>query len=97
VLAGSTDIGLWVTKQFRELPELIAIGEVRELQRIDEEGGALHIGAGVSLEAAWRALVRHWPALQDVWLRFASLPGAPPARWAATSPTARRSAIRRRC
>jgi xanthine dehydrogenase small subunit len=67
-------MGLWVTKQFRELPELIAIGEVRELQQVDEEGGALHIGAGVSLEAAWRVLVRHWPALQDVWLRFASLP-----------------------
>ena len=74
VLAGSTDIGLWVTKQFRELPELVAIGEVRELQQVAEQGGALHIGAGASLEAAWRALVRHWPALQDLWLRFASLP-----------------------
>jgi xanthine dehydrogenase small subunit len=34
----------------------------------------LSIGAAASLEAAWRALVRLWPSLQDLWLRFASLP-----------------------
>ena len=74
ILAGSTDMGLWVTKQFRDLPELIYIGGVKELQRIEAVDGALHIGAAASLEAAWRALAAHWPALRDVWLRFASLP-----------------------
>ena len=74
VLAGSTDIGLWVTKQFRDLPELIFSGEVAELKRIDEVDGGLRIGAAVSLEDAWQALVARWPALRDVWLRFASLP-----------------------
>ena len=74
VLAGSTDIGLWVTKQFRPLPELIYIGEVVELKKLEVIDGALHIGAAVSLEEAWRSLVQRWPALRDVWLRFASLP-----------------------
>jgi xanthine dehydrogenase small subunit len=74
VLAGSTDMGLWVTKQFRELPELIYIGGVSELQRVEVLDGALHIGAAASLESAWQALVQHWPALRDLWLRFASLP-----------------------
>jgi xanthine dehydrogenase small subunit len=74
VLAGSTDMGLWVTKQFRELPELIYIGRVDELKRIEVIDGALHLGAAASLEDAWVALVEHWPALRDVWLRFASLP-----------------------
>ena len=74
VLAGSTDIGLWVTKQFRVLPELIYVGRVVELQRIDSDARGLHIGAAVPLEAAWRALAQRWPALQDVWLRFASPP-----------------------
>jgi xanthine dehydrogenase small subunit len=32
------------------------------------------IGAAASLEAAWQALVAEWPALRDVWLRFAALP-----------------------
>jgi len=74
VLAGSTDIGLWVTKQFRDLPELIYIGGVEELKRIVVTSGVLHIGAAVSLEEAWQALAGHWPSLRDVWLRFASLP-----------------------
>ena len=75
VLAGSTDVGLWVTKQFRPLPALLSVGDVAELQAITEgPDGRLRIGAGASLEAAWRALAARWPALRDVWLRFASLP-----------------------
>jgi xanthine dehydrogenase small subunit len=74
LLAGSTDIGLWVTKLFRPLPDLIHVGEVEELRRITRGGGQLRIGAGASLEAAYRALVAEWPSLEDVWLRFASVP-----------------------
>src|SRR5436309_2881794 len=74
LLAGSTDIGLWVTKQFRDLPELIYIGEVDELKRIEQRDGSLWIGAGASLEDAYSALVARVPTLQDLWLRFASLP-----------------------
>jgi xanthine dehydrogenase small subunit len=75
VLAGSTDIGLWVNKMFRELPELIYVGDVDELRRIQTTGdGALSIGAAASLEDAWSALVKRHPALQDMWLRFASVP-----------------------
>jgi xanthine dehydrogenase small subunit len=74
VLAGSTDMGLWVTKQFRELPVLISINEVAELKTVALQSDDIHIGAAASLEAAWQALVTEWPALRDVWLRFASLP-----------------------
>ncbi len=74
VLAGSTDMGLWVTKQFRDLGTLISVGAVPELRRIHAADGALHIGAAATLEAAWQALAAHWPGLRDVWLRFASLP-----------------------
>jgi xanthine dehydrogenase small subunit len=74
VLAGSTDIGLWVTKQFRELGELIYIGNVAELRRIHTTAGHIEIGAAATLESAWQALVAEWPSLRDVWLRFASLP-----------------------
>ena len=34
----------------------------------------LSIGAGASLEDAWRALVARWPTLAEVWLRFAGVP-----------------------
>ena len=74
LLAGGTDVALWVNKQFRELGELIYLGEVAELKAIDEAGGWLTIGAGASLEAAWAALARHWPDSREMGLRFASLP-----------------------
>ncbi|MFO1272663.1 MAG: xanthine dehydrogenase small subunit [Rubrivivax sp.] len=74
LLAGGTDIGLWVTKQFRDLGTLLYIGNVEELKRVEVEGDTLRIGAAASLEAAWAALAAEWPALRDVWLRFASLP-----------------------
>lgn len=74
VLAGSTDIGLWVNKQFRDLPELIYIGRVAELQRVDVYDDSLYIGAAATLDVAWQALAHEWPSLQDVWLRFASPP-----------------------
>jgi len=80
LLAGSTDIGLWVNKQFRAVGDLLFVGEVDELKRIELRGDELWIGAGASLEAAWRALVQRWPTLTDVWLRFAS----PPIRNAGT-------------
>ena len=74
LLSGSTDIGLWVTKLFRDLPDLIYVGDVDAMKRIEVDAGAVRIGAGASLEDAWRVLARHWPSLLDVWLRFASVP-----------------------
>ena len=80
LLAGSTDIGLWVNKQFKPLGDLIYVGAVDALKHIATRDGELTIGAGASLEDAWRALAARWPSLTDVWLRFAS----PPIRHAGT-------------
>ncbi len=80
LLAGSTDIGLWVNKQFRPLGDIVFIGKVAEMKLIAASAAELLIGAGASLEAAWRALAQRWPTLTDVWLRFAS----PPIRNAGT-------------
>ena len=78
VLAGATDIGLWTNKQFRDLPELLFIGAVDALRRIEpfDDGGTrwLSIGAGASLEQAWRALVARFPSLDEIRLRFAGTP-----------------------
>ena len=80
LLAGSTDIGLWVNKQFRELPTLIYTGRVEALKAIREEDGGLWIGAAASLEDAWAALTALAPSLAELWRRFAS----PPVRHAGT-------------
>jgi xanthine dehydrogenase small subunit len=80
VLAGGTDVGLWVTKQQRELSTVIYIGNVTELQRIKATPDALNVGAAVSLTDAFAALVAHYPKLDEVCRRFAS----PPIRNAGT-------------
>jgi xanthine dehydrogenase small subunit len=75
LLAGSTDIGLWVTKQMRELGDIIYLGHVDALKQIAENDGMLDIGAGVTLEQAYQAVAAHYPAeLSAMWQRFASLP-----------------------
>ena len=75
LLAGSTDVGLWITKQMRDIGDIIYLGHVDELKNVTESGGMLDIGAGVSLEEAYKALCRHYPEqLSELWQRFASLP-----------------------
>ncbi len=80
LLAGCTDIGLWVNKMFRDLGDIVYVGEVDALKRIAVADGMLHIGAGATLEDAWSALAAHWPTLNEAWLRFAG----PPVRHAGT-------------
>ena len=80
VLAGGTDVGLWVTKQYRQLPVVIYLGGVTELAHINETGDYLEIGAAVSLTDAFAALAQHYPELFEIMRRFAS----PPIRNAGT-------------
>ncbi len=72
LLAGGTDVGLWVTKQHRHLETVIAVERVAELDRVAERDGVLEIGAGATYEAAEAALVRHWPSLRPLLLRLGS-------------------------
>ncbi len=76
VLAGGTDIGLWVTKQLRDLPPMVYIGSVSELKTIRHEPDGLRVGAAVPLAEAWEALVRLYPRLGEMAQRF----GSPPVR-----------------
>jgi xanthine dehydrogenase small subunit len=80
LLAGNTDVGLWVNKQLRELVDIIYTGEVTELQAITRFVGSIRIGAAVTLEDAYTLLARHYPELTEMWERFAS----PPIRNAGT-------------
>ncbi|KKW67508.1 FAD-binding molybdopterin dehydrogenase [Lampropedia cohaerens] len=75
LLAGCTDVGLWINKQFRDVGDLIYTPAVQELRRCETaEDGSLWIGAGVALSDAYAALVQHYPELTELWERFASTP-----------------------
>jgi xanthine dehydrogenase small subunit len=80
LLAGGTDVGLWVTKQHRALGDILYLGQVADLQRIDDTPAGLEIGAAVTLTDAWIALERAYPELRELLRRFAS----PPIRNAGT-------------
>jgi len=80
ILAGSTDVGLWVNKMFRDLGDIVYTCDVDEMKIVEERSDELYIGGAATLEASWTALVQRAPALTDVWLRFAS----PPIRNAGT-------------
>ncbi len=74
ILAGSTDVGLWVNKQFRDLGDIIFVGEVAELKATIASASTLTIGAAVSLTEAYVALKDIYPQMNEMWERFASVP-----------------------
>ncbi|MCC5961602.1 MAG: xanthine dehydrogenase small subunit [Rhodobacteraceae bacterium] len=71
VIAGATDVGLWVTKFLRDISPAVFIGHLVGLQRITRDGDTLRIGAGVSYSAAEEAIARHLPHLTEYWSRIA--------------------------
>jgi xanthine dehydrogenase small subunit len=80
LLAGGTDVGLWVTKRHQELATVIYTGRAADLCDIREDDSHLDIGAAASLSDAIPVLVHHYPGLDEMFRRFAS----PPIRNAGT-------------
>lgn len=71
IVAGATDVGLWVTKFLRDLPVAVFIGHLHDLRAVTETEDALHIGALVSYEDARAPLVTHFPHMARYWDRIA--------------------------
>ncbi|HEX4883469.1 MAG TPA: xanthine dehydrogenase small subunit [Casimicrobiaceae bacterium] len=74
LVAGATDVGLWITKQHRDLGTLISTTAAPDLARIEAGPDGIVIGAGASLAAAFAALDATHPELHEAWVRFASPP-----------------------
>jgi xanthine dehydrogenase small subunit len=80
LLAGSTDVGLWITKHMRVLTDIIYLGHVDALKNVSLDAGShdrtmLEIGAGVALDEAYGKLCEYYPnELGELRQRFASLP-----------------------
>ncbi|KQT85191.1 xanthine dehydrogenase small subunit [Aurantimonas sp. Leaf443] len=71
VLAGATDIGLWVTKQHRDLPSLLDISRVRDLAHVEEGEGRLYFGAAVTHRIVHERLGALHPDIAETMRRFA--------------------------
>jgi len=74
IVAGMTDIALWITKQHRLLDDMIYVGDVAELSSIRETTDGIDIGCAVALTEAASVLNRSYPELAEIWQRFASVP-----------------------
>jgi xanthine dehydrogenase small subunit len=70
VVAGSTDVGLWVTKHMRDISPAVFIGNLEGLRTISEEKGVITIGAGVTYTEAFSTLARRIPAMGPLFDRI---------------------------
>ncbi|MCK4707035.1 MAG: FAD binding domain-containing protein, partial [Gammaproteobacteria bacterium] len=67
LVAGNTDVGLWVNKQLRELPDVISLALIEELKVIESTTSDITISAAVSLTDAFDALSDHYPELNELF------------------------------
>jgi xanthine dehydrogenase small subunit len=73
IVAGATDVGLWVTKGLRDLGTMIFIGDVADLRQIEDGPDGLTIGAAVSYTDAKDALAGLHPDLGELIRRIGGL------------------------
>ena len=73
IVAGATDVGLWVTKQGRELGTMVYILGVDALRELSVENDRVRIGSAVSVSRAMEVLSRYYPALDELFLRYGSV------------------------
>jgi xanthine dehydrogenase small subunit len=72
IVAGATDVGLWITKQLRELPKIIHVGKVAGFDKIEDTGHEIVIGAGATYAQAEPLLQRIDPDLGELLRRLGS-------------------------
>ena len=72
LIAGATDVGLWVTKQLRDLRPVAFLSGVKDLQGIEARGGQLHVGACVTITDLREAVADRLPSFAEMLRRYAS-------------------------
>jgi xanthine dehydrogenase small subunit len=70
IVAGSTDVGLWITKFMRDISPAVFIAHLEELRRIEVAPEGVTIGAGVSYDDFEATLREAFPYLLEYWERI---------------------------
>ncbi|CAN7575688.1 xanthine dehydrogenase small subunit [Pararhizobium sp. LjRoot238] len=70
IVAGSTDVGLWVTKLMRNISPVVHLGHLDELRRITVDEAGITLGAGVSYTESFPVITGHFPQLTELWNRI---------------------------
>ncbi len=72
LVAGATDVGLWVTKGLRDLPKVAFLSGVRDLAQVERRGDLLHVGACVTIADLRRVVAPLIPSFGELLRRYAS-------------------------
>lgn len=72
LVAGATDVGLWITKHLRDLPKVIWLGRIEGLDRVEETEAGVLIGATATFDATEVAMTRISSDLGELWKRIGS-------------------------
>lgn len=72
VIAGATDVGLWVTKQLRDLDNVVFLHRCRALQQITVTNDTIIFGAGVTMVDVHDTLRDHHPSFAEMVRRYGS-------------------------
>ncbi len=72
LIAGATDVGLWVTKQLRDLGDVAFLGRCSDLQTIDVSENTIRIGAAVTLNTVREAIAPYYPSFAELIRRYGS-------------------------
>lgn len=70
IVAGSTDVGLWVTKHMKDIAPAVFINHLAELQTIFDTADGVTFGAGVTYTDTFSTMARHYPSLAAFWDRI---------------------------
>lgn len=73
LIAGATDVGLWVTKMLRDLAPVAFLGSCADLKSISEDDSGMHVGAMVTLADLLPAIAPRHPSFAEMLRRFASM------------------------
>ncbi|MBT6863901.1 MAG: xanthine dehydrogenase small subunit [Planktomarina temperata] len=80
LIAGGTDVGLWVTKKMQDLGPIAFVSHAEDLRQIHDEKDSLRIGAAVTITNLMQAIRPISASLHQLLSRY----GSPQVRNAAT-------------
>lgn len=72
LIGGATDVGLWVTKQMRDLGPVAFLGGCTDMKEITVSGSEIRIGAGVSITDLGVLMADHHPDFSEMIRRYGS-------------------------
>ncbi|MBR9863561.1 MAG: xanthine dehydrogenase small subunit [Rhodobacteraceae bacterium] len=72
LVGGATDVGLWVNKDLRDITPVAFVGQIEDLQGIEENDHGIAIGAAVTLNTLRAAVAERYPSFAELIRRYGS-------------------------